>query len=561
MTYQLYTICYDERYEDDVAIVKEWIDAALELGRQKYGVARPTYRGRRIRTTVFMPSVPSRFTYQGKLGVRYDHGDDSVVRAELYYFTPSAWSGNRLGGLGIPAKDYHPHYVMHEMTHVVQYSFPRDSKPPAWIIEGIAEYDGFFHTTEYNRTTAIDLLIRHVHRNDREKIFCCLTLDAQPGVATTSIYYGGAVIMTFLAERFGEGIHAELFTAPLAEVLERRGTTVAETYRELRAWFEQRVQALGETPWTQSRETPRTQPPETPRTQPPETPRIQLPEIPPEDDRGTTRVPAGAECDSRFDSDLSRLNWASVTYQFYTICYDERYKSDVAIVKRWLDATLELGRQKYSVARPTYRGERPVHTTVFMPSVRTASTSEGDFGVEYDYGDDSVVHAELYYFTPSAWDAPDGVWGRLSIPLRDYHPHFVVHEMAHVVHRGVFRPGWWPPTWISEGIAEYDGFFYSTRYNRTTAIDSLIRHVHKYDREKIFCCRTLGSSGIATTSIYSGGGVIMLFLAERFGEGIHVELLTTPLTEVLEQRGTTVGEMFGELRTWFQQRARALNLR
>ena len=53
----------------------------------------------------------------------------------------------------------------------------------------------------------------------------------------------------------------------------------------------------------------------------------------------------------------------------------------------------------------------------------------------------------------------------------------------------------------------------------------------------------------------------MMFLAERFGEGIHAELFTAPLAEVLEQRGTTVGEMFAELRTWFQQRARALNLR
>ena len=122
------------------------------------GVARPTYRGRRLHTTVFMPPVPAKFTSQGKLGVRYDHGDDSVVRAELYYLTPSAWRGDRLGRLRIPVADYHPHYVMHEMSHVVQYSFPGDSKPPAWIIEGIAEYEGFFHTTEYNRTTAIDSL-------------------------------------------------------------------------------------------------------------------------------------------------------------------------------------------------------------------------------------------------------------------------------------------------------------------------------------------------------------------------------------------------------------------
>ena|GEM_PF-4898221 len=53
----------------------------------------------------------------------------------------------------------------------------------------------------------------------------------------------------------------------------------------------------------------------------------------------------------------------------------------------------------------------------------------------------------------------------------------------------------------------------------------------------------------------------MLFLAERFGEGIHVELFTTPLEDLLEQRGMTVEETFAELQAWFDQRARALYLR
>ncbi len=257
LTYQLYTICYDERYKDDVAIVKRWIDAALELGWQKYGVARPTYRGRPIHTTVFLPPVPTQYTSEGLVQVKCCW-TEGLVSAELHYLTPSAWLDNPLGGLGIPAKDYHPHYVMHEMLHVVQYSFPQGSRSPSWIIEGLAEYDSFFYTTRYNRTTAIDLLIRHVHRYDREKIFCCRTLGSS-GIATTSVYYGAAVIMMFLAERFGEGIHVDLLTTPLEEVLKRRGTTVTKTFDELRAWFEQRVQALGETSRAQLQATSRTQ--------------------------------------------------------------------------------------------------------------------------------------------------------------------------------------------------------------------------------------------------------------------------------------------------------------
>ena len=141
------------------------------------------------------------------------------------------------------AKDYHPHYVMHEMSHVVQFGFPENSRPPSWIIEGLAEYDGFFYTTEYNRTTAIDSLIRYVHQYDREKMICCRTLDGQSEITTSSVYAGGAAIMLFLAERFGEGIHVELLTTPLGDLLEQRGMTLEETFAELQAWFEQQVQA------------------------------------------------------------------------------------------------------------------------------------------------------------------------------------------------------------------------------------------------------------------------------------------------------------------------------
>ena len=265
MTHQLYTICYDSRYQNDVSVVKRWIDATLELGWQKYGVARPTRRGKDLHTTVFLPPVATGYTSQGltRAGCCYGDYEDGPVYAEIHYLTPSAWSGDRLGGLDIPVADYHPHYVMHEMSHVVQFGFDSGWYPPTWIIEGLAEYDGFFHTTAYNRTTAIDSLIRYVHRYERERVFCCRTLG-NSGIATSSFYYGGAVIMIFLAERFGEGIHVELLTTPLKKVLERRGTTVTKTFDELRAWFEQRVRALGETAGAQLREASRTQLRETP---------------------------------------------------------------------------------------------------------------------------------------------------------------------------------------------------------------------------------------------------------------------------------------------------------
>ena len=540
VTYQLYTICYDSRYQNDVAIVKRWLDATLELSQQKYGIAHPTRYGRDVYTTVFLPPVATGYTSQGLVRTACCYGDDPVYAyAEIHYLTPSVWSGNRLGGLGIPVADYHPHYVMHEMSHVVQLSFESESRsePPTWIIEGLAEYDAFFYSTAYNRTTAIDSLIRRVYQSEREQLFCCSS-----GISTSSVYYGGATIMIFLAERFGEEIHVELLTTPLEVLLVRRGTTAEETYRELQVWLEQRARALGETPRTQ----PRTQPQETPRTQSRET------STTPEEGRGITRDLVGAECDSHYDPNLPELNWASVTHQLYTICYDELYKDDVAIVKEWIDAALELGRQKYGITRSNYRG-KDLYTTVFLPSVPTRYAYTGRFGAWCCYGD-GPFYAEIHYLTPSVWSGD--VLGGLRIPAEDYHPHYLMHLILWVVHHGL-TPDSVPPAWIGRGLAEYEAFFHTTAYNRTTAIDSLIRRVHQSEREQIFL--TLGGTGITTTSTYYGAAAIMMFLAERFGEEIHVDLLTTPLEDLLEQRGTTAAETFAELQAWFEQRVQALN--
>ena len=240
-----YTICYDERYKNDVALVKEWIDATLELGLLKYGIERLTYRVADLYTTIFLPPVATQYTRPGRVITHCCKADGSVVHAELHYLTPSVWRDDVWGGIfDVPAEDYHPHYVMHEMSNLMHYSLEPGSRLTLWLREGLAEYDGLFYTTAANRTTAIDSLIRYVHEYERETIFCCRTLDGSSGITTSSRYVGSVVIMIFLAERFGEGIHAELFTAPLEDLLERRGMTVEETFAELQAWFEQRVQAL-----------------------------------------------------------------------------------------------------------------------------------------------------------------------------------------------------------------------------------------------------------------------------------------------------------------------------
>ena len=92
-------------------------------------------------------------------------------------------------------------------------------RPPSWIREGLAEYDGYMHTTPYNKNEAIVDLIAYVDRHERGTFACCSTLGEEEQMSTTSVYYGGALAMLFLAERLGEGNHVWLFRMTLNELL------------------------------------------------------------------------------------------------------------------------------------------------------------------------------------------------------------------------------------------------------------------------------------------------------------------------------------------------------
>ena len=240
------------------------MDVGIRLGREKYGT--PAYDRQKLvykgvdrlsqeheydlNLTVFLPSTGDRQITLVNCcrwrGPREPYGDYDSIDAELHYLTPSSpvWSGPHLGSLDIPADKYHQHYIMHEMMHVIHMGVTTSAakwNTPRWIKEGLAEYDGFFHSNHYNRTTAIDALINRVYEQHRDDVHCCTTLKgANRSISTTRVYYGGATILMFLAEEFGESIHVELLNEPVRAVLERRGSSLDQVFSDLRRWLEQK---------------------------------------------------------------------------------------------------------------------------------------------------------------------------------------------------------------------------------------------------------------------------------------------------------------------------------
>ena len=237
---QFYTLCYTRGLEDDANQVRRWVDDSYQLGRVKYGITTPTNRERgTLRTTVFLPPEPTSYTGRGRVVNFCCWGSEEGYDSEMHYLSPAAWGDPPYGGLRYPSgEDYHAHYVMHEMVNLLHYSLEEQNRLTSWIREGLAEYDGYFHSTEWNRTVGIDRLFEYVNRRKRGDIHCCLTLSGELSIGSSDIYYGSAVIMVYLAEHFGEEIHVELFKDSLTDILRSRlGMGPWQTFAHFSTWF------------------------------------------------------------------------------------------------------------------------------------------------------------------------------------------------------------------------------------------------------------------------------------------------------------------------------------
>ena len=255
-----YSICYTAEYSADIAFVEEWMDHALLLMEDKYGVPTLTYRQLPLTVNVMLVPMSIGEANVSKTGFFccWGYGEGAGANYQRHgwygfipYLTPSHsdWDARPTWGrMGLPPDDYHAKNIVHEFTHAIQRSIPGE-RPPQWVTEGMAEYEGMFNATEYNRTDGFDSLVRYVHDEIPDQLRCCG--GNPPTFSTTDIYFGGALIMKYLADTFGEDFHVRLvrhqhpsFEAALAAEIEASGSTIQETFDGLLAWLKQQRAAL-----------------------------------------------------------------------------------------------------------------------------------------------------------------------------------------------------------------------------------------------------------------------------------------------------------------------------
>ena len=113
---------------------------------------------------------------------------------------------------------------------------------------GQGQYEAVFNTTIYNQTEGFAALVKHVY--EYGDITCCEALSDQPSISTTDTYMSGALILKYLADTYGEGIHTRLLKSPkpfsvaLAAELEQGGFTLAEMHQGLINWLRDLYNAL-----------------------------------------------------------------------------------------------------------------------------------------------------------------------------------------------------------------------------------------------------------------------------------------------------------------------------
>ena len=155
-----YTLCYHVDYTNDSFIAADWIDNAFEIGLEKYGVVPPVRRrGYDLNITIFLTPISTRRANSSTATVICCNDRESL---EIFIMTPSS------PHYGRPVDDFIK-VLTHEMMNTLHYE-SRESpniSPALWVREGLAEYEGYFSTTQGNRDRVEGLLARTIH-GDRD---------------------------------------------------------------------------------------------------------------------------------------------------------------------------------------------------------------------------------------------------------------------------------------------------------------------------------------------------------------------------------------------------------
>jgi len=238
-----YSVFYQPGYEKDLEFVRDWLDRAEALLKQKYGAPFTGYH-----IDIYLYPEPKPGANTGAANLKCCSGISAPKTGVISFLAPSApiWKDfHGLTSLRLPKdENYQVKVLMSEYITVGHYIVQdtrsraggwRYYSAPEWFVQGLQEYDGIFHTTDANRETTGAALLAWA-KSHPGAFTCCGS-----GLQISDVYNGGAAFVTFLAAQFGENIHARLLRddSPIfAAALENRTKLGSrELFAKFQAWL------------------------------------------------------------------------------------------------------------------------------------------------------------------------------------------------------------------------------------------------------------------------------------------------------------------------------------
>ena len=239
-----YSVFYQPGFEQDVPRVRSWADTAERLMASKYGVAPTHYR-----MSIYLHPAP---TSSATVDQARNHccatAADSMKTGTIDMLAPSASafkSSNAISSLGMrkSSDDYQAKILVSEYIPIGHYEvqIARGAgwayySAPNWFVQGLQEFDAIEHSTAGNRDSTAKRLLAWA-RSHRQLFSCCA-----PDLQIADDYNGGATFMKFLADEFGEAVHARILRSPaptFAEALTEatKPNSRAELFARFEAWL------------------------------------------------------------------------------------------------------------------------------------------------------------------------------------------------------------------------------------------------------------------------------------------------------------------------------------
>ena len=229
-----YTVYYDEGYRADAEFARGVLNPAATRFRTRYGSSD---------TPVEIHLLAEPTTVGGtriQPGTALASGGPSHLAIYLMSRSAPAMQGACCNGLGLRFTDggYQRTVLVHEFSTAFQHHYPGYNKWSGWFVQGLQQYEGLTAAGSSN-----------LWQRTAEKVFrdgtvsCSGRNGGNERLAVTEVYWAGALVLRYLADRFGEASHIRILDSARSTLTEAiadeqpSGETPCELFDDFRNWM------------------------------------------------------------------------------------------------------------------------------------------------------------------------------------------------------------------------------------------------------------------------------------------------------------------------------------